>query len=418
MSNDEEKVACPAAVHDDSVHFADPRSSLMSNHQAVADLTSKDELTPVSGNTTLPGLCSLEDLPPILYRWSNLNSQGDNGATGLKAGLFADRNSTFFPPEDLTEQSFLEYFTQHVTKAKVKTPFISTFKSPLAPIHRSLHNGDEAKVTVVDTSKLDTKVFKAAPLVGPTNTATPTWKGYGEYLIWGQVSTAAIICTFPITKLQRIAAAHSDIGDFLQLPLISSRWHCSRFLYSDIATNLPETDDDYAKLLQRLTTLLGVPEGHRSIVADGFREAWTRKFSGLHYQKPKTQATDPHAGDEASDSVQVFCLPRLLHNMATPSEPSLWQPSDNENDDSRSVSSEESGPRASEEPEAKCLRYDTPSDVYSLQDDSSVDWRIPKTVDDEVEDEDEEEQMTEDEPDEEDEWPSDVEIYVEVPVRW
>lgn len=204
----------------------------------------------VSG-APLPGLCTAKDLPPILYRWSNVHSQGINHRTSIVAGLFANPGVIPYPSTELTGHSFLGFFKAHVTKALVKTPFISAFQSPLAPIHRGLRNGEDARVSIIDTSKLNTDVFKAFPLVELTHTALINWKGYGEFLIWHEVPATAIACTFTLSQLEEIASTHWDIGQFLQLSRIRACRHCTRFLYSDLAVNMPESQDNFASTLDK-----------------------------------------------------------------------------------------------------------------------------------------------------------------------
>jgi hypothetical protein len=165
-----------------------------------------------------------------------------------------------------------------VTKAKKRTPFISFFRSPLAPIHRGLRNRDGARLFIIDSSKLSHKAFKAAPLVKLTGTAKDKWKGYGEYLIWNEVSTDAIACTVSLTELKRIVSEHSDIGAFLQLRRIQDAQFCRLPLYSDLANHMPKSDDGYAGLLERFTELLGVPRALGGNVANDFTRAWIRNF--------------------------------------------------------------------------------------------------------------------------------------------
>lgn len=354
--------------------------------------------------------------PPVLYRWSNINSQGINGPDHMVAGMFLSENP--FPPKALPEQYFLGMFKSHVTKAPVPTPFISTFQSPLAPIHRSLHNGQGAKVSIIDMSKLSTAVFKAAPLVEHTNTGLPNWKGYGEYLIWHEVPASAIACSFTIKNLEDIASAFTDIGQFLQLHLIKKRHHCTRFLYSDLATGIPKSQDGHITTLERLTTLLGVPDTIKEQVIEDLRHAWTKKFWGLHFEMPEDRVVHPPNPEyefELHGSAEL-----LLNSQTGQRQPSRgrslshssYRPSVIDADGSSSGgASDPPTIRSSEEPEAKCPRRDTPSDGYSVCDDSSEeDWHRPAANDDF-------ETMEEDQ-DEDTDWPSDGEISETSPICW
>lgn len=394
-----------------------------------------------TSNVSLPGLCTAKDLPPILYRWSNVNSQGINDRASIVAGLFADPGAVPHPPTDLTSDSnsFLGFVESHVTMAKVKTPFISAFQSPLAPIHRGLRNGRGAHVSIIDTAKLETDVFKAVPLVELTHTVLKNWKGYGEFLIWGEVPAAAIACTFTLSQLEEIASAHRDVGQFLQLDRIRSRRHCTRFLYSDLAVNLPRSADNFASTLDTLMNLLEVPSDVRSSVSRDFLRAWAEKFWGIRYEMPEDRPLaqdDPEYALELSESFQdfsgppggtsenwpsssqdpneapglsratgVFVVMQTLQSERTPSESSYLPSSSDSGDNSGSSSGQENGPEG-EEGEAECSRHDTPSDVFSVCDDSSEeDWRRGPSSDEEMSDA-------------VDEWPSDNEKTAVGPIHW
>lgn len=365
-----QQTMCQSAVHDTQV--AMPGRSSSSHERLPSVIRPHTDATLLTASVNLYGHTSPEDLPPVLYRWSNNNSAGVNDPTVIRAGLFAamDRESGSFLPEHLPEDSFLEHFRLHVTKAQRLSPFISFSKRPLLPIHRGIRNGNEARVFIVNTSKLINTAYEAAPLVQSTGTATPNWKGYGEYLVWNEIPSAAIACTFTITELEDIVSQHIDIGAFLQLPRIQKQPHCSRFLYSDLAKHMPESNDGYACLLKRFTELIGVPESLREAVAGDFKEAWTKTFQGLEYQSPEVEDSDL-PGEDESLAAHV-CFMTTVSSLAAPSE-SSYAPADNNDGDSDNSLASGSGNRASEEAEERCRRHDTSSSGYSVQDFSSDD---------------------------------------------
>ena len=95
-----------------------------------------------------------EDLPPFLYRWTNVESQGINtGSLGL-SGLFSD-----------TKQEFCQFFTKHVSIVKSPLHFISTSLSLLAPVHGALPAREGAMVSIVDSSTLQTEVYSVWQVV-------------------------------------------------------------------------------------------------------------------------------------------------------------------------------------------------------------------------------------------------------------
>lgn len=346
------------------------RSELTSLVLQDRPLPENDAINPTA-YVNLHGHCSPKDLPAILYRWSNFNSQGINCPDILRAGLFTTNNSVIFQPEDISEKDFLEYFKLHVSKVHKPTPFISSFKKPLAPIHRGLQNGDGAAVFIIDTAKLSNKVFNAAPLVKLTDTARWKYKGYGEYLIWNEVHRDAIACTFTMTKLVKIAREHPDIAAFLQLPRIHARADCTQFLYNDLAKNKPKSIDGYAGLLEKFTSLLGVPEILRETVAAGFKEAWFDNFRGFEYQAPDAPGLLGGVGVGTVGIVEshepdAYYKPRVRSASYAP-------PANSDGDDSPASSSNESRDSEESEAEAHCPRWDTPEAPFSTHDYSSDD---------------------------------------------
>jgi hypothetical protein len=249
----------------------------------------------------------VEEMPPLLFRWSNRDSQGVNSKNIFLAGLFC--NGEWFNPEGLSEDRFESFVRSHVTKQKVKTPFISTFRSPLAPLHRALAGGKGAILTVIDTSKLDTKVFYASPLAIRTRTLTYSWKGYGEYLIWGRVATDAIAFSVEITRVEDIAQSHRDIGRLLQIPLIRSFLRCNQKLREMLAAKR-KSPFKSGRTLGKLLTFLEVPTTHWDNIASRFAKSWgwvykeeTALFhSGL-------RSAPPYLPEELSDSESEGPLP-------------------------------------------------------------------------------------------------------------
>lgn len=313
----------------------------------------------------IPGVCDLDELPPVLFRWSNVNSQGINSRYLYRAGKFSSTESEYFGPGELSHDEFLEYFRSHVRKEKRPTPFISSFALPLAPIHRALHNPEGAIVSIIDPSKLDTPVVSARPLVPLTNTATWSWKGYGEYLIWGQVSTPAIVCTFTVTSLMDIASTHEDMQQFLQIPLIQSYPSCNSNLHN--ALSQISLAGEYDNILERLARLLGVPQEYQEVVAQKFKEAWTLRISSRSQIGSDT---------DNGEIERLSCNPNLLgrtQGTEGGSDTSEYLPPPPTNDGSRDESVDEEDRASDESSEAPCPRHDTPDDgQFSVHDDSTA----------------------------------------------
>ncbi|PYH53449.1 uncharacterized protein BO96DRAFT_482097 [Aspergillus niger CBS 101883] len=163
-----------------------------------------------------------DEVPPVIYRWSNIDSQGVNSKTLLLAGLFADGRQIFMP-EDICQEEFTGYFLNHVHIEKTPSPFISTFCSMLAPIHRALWNKEGAIISIIDTKKLDTKVYPAIKLFREQNLRI---RGYDV----------------KISTIQQLADEHVEIGQFLQLEKLISHQYNRKQLHDDLAKESGQLD--------------------------------------------------------------------------------------------------------------------------------------------------------------------------------
>lgn len=322
-------------------------------------------------NERLPGACSAEDLPPLLFRWSNADSQGINSRTGYHAGLFAKADSQNIDLAQLTQEEYLGFFKNHVTKAKVSSPFISTFTLPLSPVHRALHHQKGAIITIIDTSKLHTMVVKASTLVPLTQTETKRWKGYGEYLIWREIPEAAIACVFTINHLEWIANKFPDIKEFLLLELIRSRTFSGMYLYCELARRLKDTRN-HCLTLERLATLLNVPAEYRALVINRFEVAWTGRFGeNLNFElaedRPSDEAMDIEDNIEMANE-EIWTRHRFEYKGEEQSGASTYAPSRSDLDHSSESEEQPQEENGSASPEALARRRDTPSPPFSTRD--------------------------------------------------
>ncbi|KGO76512.1 hypothetical protein PITC_087910 [Penicillium italicum] len=242
-----------------------------------------------------------EDLPPLLFRWSNRDSQGVNSKTVFLAGLFC--NGELSDPEDFSEDQFESFFRSHVTKEKVRTPFISTSKSPLTPFHRAIAGQNGALMTIIDTSKLQTKVFYAHPLAVRTKTLVQNgWKGYGEYLIWGHVPAEAIAFSVEIVNVEQITQSRRDLNRLMQIPLIRSAPRCDDKLRDMLALKR-KSPFQSGRTLGKLLTLLQVPAIHWENLAFEFAKAWGWRCKGENdLFQSGIRSGPPYQLEELSDS--------------------------------------------------------------------------------------------------------------------
>ncbi|KAL4990281.1 hypothetical protein BDW68DRAFT_194825 [Aspergillus falconensis] len=199
-------------------------------------------------------------LPPLLYRWWNVNSQGVNSKTQFVAGLFSSLTKNYFAPDTITEDEFCRFFESHIRTRNTPSPFISTFRSVLAPLHRSLRDKEGASIAIFNSKKLKSKIYSARDFVHEHNLKTRTYNGAGEYLVWGQISDDAIVCTFKVTTILRIATEHPDIDELLQLDRIATSKSNRKRLHEAMARNAMFLDKRAGATVGKLLSLLEVPQ--------------------------------------------------------------------------------------------------------------------------------------------------------------
>jgi hypothetical protein len=349
--------------HNQGINKHSPR--LDAENVALADLSFND-------SSDLPGLCGVDDLPPLLYRWFNTNSQGINSQTIFVAGCFTRTYPDIPSPRQIPNQDFLDMFEAHARRVQIPTPFISVFARQLAPIHRALRNGHNAKISVFDPRKIQNPVFQAHSLACTTGTEVPLWKGYGEFAVWGCIPREAVVSTFDITTLEDIASRDIEIREFLQLSLIKEHAMCDHKLRQPLRANLETYQyEDCYSLLERLARELGVPREFYETFALGMYEAWTMDL-GYRYGE-REGLLDPHSvlleppisnQDHGPDMDGVEQRFTRSISQAT----SSYVPPQSDDGSCSEFSSDED--TMSQSPEAACPRRDTASPDFSVASDT------------------------------------------------
>lgn len=247
-------------------------------HQEGPELVLAQVRTKVAERLALPGVKKPAETvlqqAPLLFRWWNVNSQGVNSKPMLISGLFSMNGAELLHPTHFSQEKFDSMFKGHVGKAHVPSPFISAFGTPLAPIHRGIHNERGATMSIIETLRLETEVFSAEQLVRETNFQWPRYRGLNEYLIWGKVPPAAIICTVEIQDLQKIADEHLDVGDILQLDVLKSYRMCGKPLKRALKKGPGKLDQKCGFSIGKLLGIVGVPEQHIGNVASSIARSW------------------------------------------------------------------------------------------------------------------------------------------------
>lgn len=218
-------------------------------------------------------------LPPLLYRWWNVRSQGLNLENVFVAGMFASLFKGYFAPDAIAEDEFNRLFESHIRRRKdFPSPFISTFMSLLAPVHRGLRGKGGATIAIFDTRKLRSKVYSAREFVREQKLKIGRmYNGAGEYAVWGRINNDAIICSFTVATLARIADEHPDINRFLQLDLITTHTHNRMALHKAMTKNAISLDMKAGATVGKLLSLLDVPQEFCREISRGMAYSWRIK---------------------------------------------------------------------------------------------------------------------------------------------
>lgn len=220
------------------------------------------------------------NVPPVLYRWSNIDSMGVNSKQHLVAGLFASDMKLRLPTE-YAQEDFKELVLRHVRIEHLPTPFISTFITPLSPIHRASKKGEGAMITIIDPTKLLTPCYSAKALVLNLGLRNGWYCGVGEYLIWGRVPSQAIVASVKISDLEKIAAEDQEIGELLQVDKIQSHGSCGDKLRRALSTGPGRLDRSSGFTVGRLLKRLEIPQSHTEAVAKNITCSWRFDRNGM-----------------------------------------------------------------------------------------------------------------------------------------
>ena len=224
------------------------------------------------------------ETPLHVYRYWSSNSQGFNSETRFVAGLFCDGMEsvplTVYHPTEVIEMS-----ETHLMRDEIPSPFISTYQTPLAPLHRAILDGMAAAVSVVDITKLDpATVFSAEMLVSNQRFKLPgRYRGRTEWLIWGQIPSSAIVCTFTMNTLLRIIDYNPDIETILQLGVLRKFKHTRKNMKELLAAGPAGVDEPTGQVVGKLFKLVGLPEPYLEQVSTMLLVAWG--FGGVRYSK-------------------------------------------------------------------------------------------------------------------------------------
>ncbi|KAI9038547.1 uncharacterized protein KD926_010676 [Aspergillus affinis] len=220
-----------------------------------------------------------DEIPPLLYRWSNVDSQGVNSRRLFQAGLFAE-GTDYFHPNEVPQDVFNKHVENHLRIKRSVTPFISTFKMMLAPIHHALRNEEGAIVSIIDRRKLSTPIYYAQSLVKTLDLRFSFYNGVAEYLVWGNIPKSAIICSFKATTLLKIARETPEFEDLLQFDSIASFRSSGKALHRVLGSGPGRLNHETGTILGRFLFQLGVPYENCQTVSYGMYNSWWMKRGG------------------------------------------------------------------------------------------------------------------------------------------
>ncbi|GLA37222.1 hypothetical protein AnigIFM63309_004103 [Aspergillus niger] len=110
----------------------------------------------------------------------------------------------------------------------------------LAPVHRALWNKEGAIISIIDTKKLDTKVYPAIKLFREQNLRI---RGYDV----------------KISTIQQLADEHVEIGQFLQLEKLISHQYNRKQLHDDLAKDAGQLDRTSGFIIGKFLNFINLP---------------------------------------------------------------------------------------------------------------------------------------------------------------
>ncbi|OCK78485.1 hypothetical protein K432DRAFT_457722 [Lepidopterella palustris CBS 459.81] len=222
--------------------------------------------------------------PTLVYRVYDERSQTQRTSHGFRAAFFGSRKrgvtNALSIDDELFEAFAEKHFWEHV---KGCSPFISVTDSLLCAIvyaRRSFHDGRKTRVAVMDISNLGSSTFNAADLIARLKRKGELegcrYKGGGEWVVWGEIPSSAIMYDFAFSELQDLASRDAAVEQTLRLQEIFANtkvyWLHQKFAQAAIPLR-----SDAANAIGRVADVFGL--GYASNVqieefVRGFVQGW------------------------------------------------------------------------------------------------------------------------------------------------
>lgn len=115
------------------------------------------------------------------------------------------------------------------------------------------------------------------------NIQIPGYRGIGEFLVWGKVPTPAIVCSFTITELMRIANDDAEIRQLLQLDRIEAYKRNQPRLKRVLSRGPGRLDRKSGCAVGRLLARLNLPDDYIDQVSLAICRSWQFSRSGSEH---------------------------------------------------------------------------------------------------------------------------------------
>ncbi|RAO69083.1 uncharacterized protein BHQ10_005095 [Talaromyces amestolkiae] len=214
-------------------------------------------------------------VPNILWRFSNDDSMGINHRSGYIANAFLNEIGNIPTPDERAEE-FPTWLEIHVRPRKIPSPFISTSTDPLVAVHRALTRGQNAIVSIIDSTQIESQnIFYMKDLMKQYNIYTPGYRGAKEYVVWGTICRPAIISSIRADEFIQIANSHSDIKAAFQLDTISASPNCKSQLHNRLALETFESDFAIGKTVGKFLRIIRLHPVYLEDVSKSLNMSWS-----------------------------------------------------------------------------------------------------------------------------------------------
>ena len=171
----------------------------------------------------------VREIPQLLFRAWNADSMGINSPEGFVAGMWASDPTASRNVSRLDPETFNKYARWHFEREKQATPFISVFVGLRAVVHRALRK-HPASVTIFDMPAFPRdKITYGEDWVSEHPLSEEArkgqeYRGYGEYVVLGNIDQSYIVATFSTEQLEQIEEEDEEIASLLHLSIIRRYW--------------------------------------------------------------------------------------------------------------------------------------------------------------------------------------------------